>query len=87
MAAEGVGQKRWLQQRSLGRQIREKEEVFWEKKREKEEEKNGGVFLVFLRISRERDRGLNWSRKLRTEERRVAGKSLGHGAEKGDFQV
>ena len=48
---------------------------------------NGGVFLVFLRISRERDRGLNWSRKLRIEERRVAGKSLGHGAKKGDFQV
>ena len=31
--------------------------------------------------------GLNWSRKLRTEERRVARKSPGHGAEKGDFQV
>ena len=29
--------------------------------------------------------GLNWSRKLRTEERRVARKSPGHGAEKRDF--
>ena len=29
----------------------------------------------------------NCSRKLRTEERRVAGKSPEHGAEKGDFQV
>ena len=28
---------------------------------------------------------LNWSRKLRTEGRRVAGKSPRHGAEKGDF--
>ena len=44
-------------------------------------------FLVFLRILRERDGGLNWSRKLRTEERRVAGESPGHGAEKRDFQV
>ena len=31
--------------------------------------------------------GLNWKRKLGTEERRVAGKSPGHGAKKGDFQV
>ena len=84
MAAEGVGQKRWLQQRSLGRQIREKEEVFWEKKREKEEEKNGGVFL---RVSEGKRYGLNCSRKLRTKERRVVGKSPGHRAEKGDFQV
>ena len=29
----------------------------------------------------------NLRRKLGTEERRVAGKSLGHGAEKGDCQV
>ena len=31
--------------------------------------------------------GLNWRRKLRTEERRVAGKSPGHGTKKEDFQV
>ena len=30
--------------------------------------------------------GLNWSRKLRTEEHGVAGKSPGHEVEKGDFQ-
>ena len=29
----------------------------------------------------------NGNRKLRTEERRVVGKSPGQGAEKGDFQV
>ena len=31
--------------------------------------------------------GLNDNRKLRTEERGVAGKSPGHEAENGDFQV
>ena len=54
VAAEGVGQKRWLQQRSLGRQIREKGG-------KKGEGKRGGVFFgkqrrrgVFLGVLRER---------------------------------
>ena len=39
-----------------------------------------------LGVFRKRE-GLNYSRQLRTEERRVARKSPGHGVEKGDFQV
>ena len=38
VVAEGVGQKRWLQQRSLGRQFRETDEVL-EKEKKKEEER------------------------------------------------
>ena len=50
--------------------------------------RDGRVFLrgVFLRVLR-KAYWLNLGRKLRTKERRVVGKSLGHGAEKGNFQV
>ena len=54
-----------------------------------EQEEAGGDLLrkeFSLRVLRERE-GLNCSRKLRTDELRVAGKSPGHGAEKGNFQV
>ena len=91
VAVEGVRQKRWqerwLWQRSLGRQIRKRG-----KKRRKE--RRGGGFRkgeewrsVSERKGGKIEYGWNWRRKLGTEERRVAGKSPGHGAEKGDFQV
>ena len=67
--------------------MKENERTKGEEKRRQHYGGTGGVFLVFLRILRERDGGLNCSRKRRTEEHRVAGESPGHGAEKGDFQV
>ena len=57
VAVEGVRQKRWLQQRSLGREIRKNGGVFrGGKERGQHGERNG---RVFLRVLRERDGGLN----------------------------
>ena len=72
-------QKRWLQQRSLKRQIRDTEQKGESIVGKKEEE----FFWEFWgkRV------WVELSRKLRIEERRVVGESPGHGAEKGDFQV
>ena len=67
--------------------MKENERTKGEEKRRQHYGGTGGVFLVFLRILRERDGGLNCSRKRKTKEHRVAGESPGHGAEKGDFQV
>ena len=76
-------EKMWLRQRSLGRKRKGNGRRFSEQKRGQHCRGREELFWEFW----EKEKGLNLSRKLRTEERRVVGKNPGHGVEKGDFQV
>ena len=78
--------------------MRKRRDTERRKRRRKRRETRGGFLkgrgdsiegerAVFLRVLKKEEYWLNWRKKLRTGERRVAGKSLGHEVEKGDFQV
>ena len=79
-----VVQERWLRHRSLERQKNPGNEMRFSERGWRQHCRGTEEFFWEFW---EKEYWWNWSRKLRTEERRVTGKSPGHGAEKRDFQV
>ena len=89
-AVRGVGQKRWLQwgetEKVAAVEIIEKTNPRYRGEGGGGQQ-GAGKRKSFSESLGGKEYGLNDNRKLRTEERGVVGKSPGHEAEKGDFQV